>query len=810
MAKYSNQSRVDQARIVKGLLAASVLLSHSSMAQEPESGTARADNKILPVIVVTAQKRAEDIQDVPLAITAFDETLIEDKVIDDAVDLSFSVPNLTFDIFGASLRGVGNLAISATAESGLGYHVNGVYLGSAAIEAEYFDVERIEVLRGPQGTLYGRNTTAGVLNVITQKAGEEFEGYVTGGYGNFDSRKLRGAVNIPITDDISTRLAGFYLDRDGYADNVFTGTDVDDREMLGIRSSTRFEFANTSADLVLSWFEEDDRRLPRTKVLCVKDAVLGCSPLANGFEVPDSRGTLFNTLGALTGTIPTGFGPNAVDYYAGSVNPADNRTLNEDLDPTHFVEEWSALLEIEHSFGALTLTSLTSYHRVERELFKDFDRFVASLDLLRPVTFDAFANGNPITTESILTGRRDNSEAREYFQELRLASSFDGAFNFLIGGNYYDQESESSANFTHVTIAAQQQLTGLPDTFDSLVTESNPVETQSFGVFGEVYFDVSDVTRLTGGLRYSYDDKTIQTRQIFLNPQPDLSLPPFTEGEFDKGVFTGRLVVDHRLTDDLLGYASISRGYKAGGINPGEVGVDTSGFEPEFLNALEVGLKGSNADGSLSASLAAFYYDYEDLQIGQTTATAALTVNTDATVWGLEGEFAFRPTENLQIDGSVSYLNSEVENFASIDETDPFGSAPGTRVASVTEGVVTKDLDGNELPFSPEFKFALGIQYDFRVADWTVSPRLDHYQQSSFQATLFNKPADEFDGYSQTDLKLLMVPGNGNWDIRAYVKNAFDNDDITRVLPAGRLVGRFREVVILEPRTFGVEATIRF
>lgn len=786
------------------------LMASESVAQETLGGDAEVSDEGSPIIIVTAQKRSEDLQDVPIAISAFDGALVEDKVIDDTVDLSFSVPNLTVDLFGASLRGVGNLAISATSESGLGYHVNGVYLGSAAVEAEYYDIERIEVLRGPQGTLYGRNTTAGVLNIITQKATDEFEGYVTAGYGNFNSIKLRGAINLPISDSLSTRIAGFYLDRDGYATNLFTGTDVDDREMFGFRSSTRFETGDTRADLVVSYFKEDDRRLSRTKVLCVKDQLLGCSPLANGFETPDSRNTLFNTLGALTGTIPTGLGPAAVDYYANSINPADNRLLNEDVDPTYFVEEWSASLEISHDFGGLTLTSLSGYQEIERELFKDFDRFVPSLGLLRPVTFDFFANGDPITTTEILTGRRDQSEAREFFQELRLASDFEGSFNFIIGGNYYDRRSESSADFTHVTIAARQQVGGLSDAFDSLVIESNPVTTKSFGIFGEVYFDLSDSTRLTGGLRYSHDDKTILTRQIFLNPQPDGSLPEFTFGEFQKGVVTGRLVLDHRLSDDLLGYVSLSRGYKAGGINPGEVGVETQGFDPEFLNALEVGFKGSTSDGTFSANLSAFYYDYEDLQIGQTTATSAATVNTDATVWGVEAEFAIRPSSRFQVDGSFSYLNTEVKDFASIDETDPFGIAPGTVVAEVTAAGVLKDLDGNELPFSPDIKIAIGAQWEIPAGNWTITPRVDHYQQSDFQASLFNKPADQFDGYSQTDIKLLLAPDNGTFEIRGYVKNLFDNDDITRVLPAGRLVGRFREVVILEPRTYGVEATIRF
>ncbi|MEM1389946.1 MAG: TonB-dependent receptor [Pseudomonadota bacterium] len=793
-----------------------LMLSAGSLAVAGLAATAHgqtADTEeadYLDVVVVTAQKRSEDIQDVPIAISAFSGDLVETKAIDDAVDLSFSVPNLTVDNFGASLRGVGNLAISATSESGLGYHVNGVYLGSAALEAEYYDLERIEVLRGPQGTLYGRNTTAGVLNIITQKATDEFGGYVTGAIGNFDTVKLRGAINIPLSDKISTRLAGFSLERDGYATNLFTGTDIDDRSMYGLRSSTKFESGNTRADLVLSYFKEDDRRLERTKVLCVKDLTLGCSPLANGFETPDSSGTLFNTFGALTGVINTGFGPAAVDYYADSVNPSDNRTLNEDIDPTFFVEEFSASLEISHDFGDFTLTSLTGYQEIERGLFKDFDRFVPSQGLTRPITFDFFADGTSVTTQGIAAGRRDKSDAREYFQELRLASDFSGPLNFMIGGNYYDRESSASAEFTHATIAARQQQVGLPVPFDRLTTESDPVKTESYGLFGEVYYDLTDRTSLTGGLRYSRDDKSILTRQIFFNPQADGSLPDFTSGKFDKGVFTGRAVVDHKFTDDLLGYLSLSRGYKAGGINAGEVGVETQGFDPEFLNAAEVGFKGTAIDGVFSSNISAFYYDYEDLQVGQTTATAARTINTDATVYGAEIEFVILPNENLQFDGSVSLLNTELKNFASIDETDPFGTAPGTVVSEVTAGGVFKDLDGNRLPFSPDYKFAIGVEYEFATPNWTLTPRLDHYQQGGFSSTVFNKPADEFDGYSQTDFKLLFAPENANWDLRAYVKNLADNDDITRVLPAGRLVGRFREVVILEPRTYGIEATLRF
>lgn len=798
-ARYNMPIQNRLAASIAGIALAGTASAAFAQEQDSQGGD---DN----VIIVTAQKRSQDIQNVPIAISAFDSGVLEDKVVDDAVDLSFSVPNLTVDQFGASLRGVGDLAISATSESGLGYHVNGVYLGSAAIEAEYYDLERIEILRGPQGTLYGRNTTAGVLNIITQKPTDQFEGYVTAGYGNFNSVKLRGALNVPLNDVLSTRVAGFYLNRDGYSTNIFTGNDVDDRDMFGLRGSVRLDLGDTRADLVVSYFRENDRRHLRTKVLCTKDAVLGCSPLESDFGTPDSRPTLYNAIGNALGLVAPG-----VDYFADSVNPADTRLLNEDVDPRYFVEEWQGSLEITHEFGALTLTSLSGYAEIERDSFRDFDRFVPSVNLPIPVTFDLFGDGSAVTTNAIQAGRRDQSEAREYYQELRLASDFDGSFNFLVGGNYYDRLSSGIADFTHVLFAARQQITpGLSTEFDSVTIESMDVKTKSFGIFGEVYFDLSDRTRVTGGLRYSHDDKSILTRQIFFNPQADGSPPDFERGDFERGVFTGRIVVDHRLTEDLLGYASFSRGYKAGGINPGQVDVGVRGFDPEFLNAFEIGFKGGTSDGTFDASVAGFYYDYEGLQLGQTTPTSALTVNSDAKIWGVEAEFVVRPSSRFQVDGSFSYLNTEIVGFESIDETDPFGVAPGTVVVSATPAGVIKNADGNPLPFSPEIKISIGAQYEIPVGNWTLTPRIDHYLQSEFVSSAFNKPIDKFDGYSQTDIKFLLSPDGGDWEIRGYVKNLFNNDDITRVLPAGRLVGRFREVVILEPRTYGVEATIRF
>jgi outer membrane receptor protein involved in Fe transport len=769
-------------------------------------------------VVVTAQKREESLQSVPIAITAFTAAALEDKTIDDSSDLSFSVPNLTVTDSGASLRGIGNLAISSTSESGLGYHVNGVYIGAPATAAEYFDIERIEVLRGPQGTLYGRNTTAGVINIITQKPTDDFGGYLFGSYGNYNSVKLKGALNVPVGDALAFRVAGFFLDREGYTTNIFNGNKVDDRHMYNLRGSVRLDLGDTRADLVVGYFRENDSRNNGTKGVCKKDALVGCSPLERGFETPDSRRTIFNTLRGLTGLFPAG------DYFANSVNPTSLRQINQDIDPQVSIKEWNASLELQHDFGNVTLTSLSGYQQLRADTRNDFDRFVSGVALSRPITFDLFRDGNRRAYNSIVSARRDQVESRQYYQEVRLASDFGGAFDFLIGGNYYDYRSDLTVDITHVALAATQQQFGLNPAYEAYRIESLPSTTKSYGFFGELYFDLSEATRLTGGLRYSHDKKFIATRQLFLDPlfnptgypTPN-SIVPFTIGRFEKGTLTGRVVLDHKFSDRVLGYVSASRGYKAGGINPG--GATTPTFDPEFVNAGEVGLKGTTRDGTFSANGAVFYYDYKGLQVGQVGVTSANTVNSDAKVYGAEVEFVVRPISAFQFDGSVSYLNTRISNFTSGDEGDPNAITPGAVVVRDgagnpvrnAGGVIIKDLSGNDLPFSPTWKFAVGLQYRIALPGGaSLTPRIDHYQQGEYFGTAFNKPIDRFPGYSQTDLKLLFRPAGGRWDLRAFAKNAFNNDDVIRLGQEGPLVGRFRSLTILEPRTYGLEATVRF
>jgi len=794
---------------------AALLLSTSSPFAAPafaqDNGATAVDDAAPEEIVVTAQKREQRLQDVPIAVSAFGGADLDRKVIDDALDLQFAVPNLVFNGAGATLRGIGNNAISSTSEGGLGYHVNGVYLNAPrALEAEYFDVERIEVLRGPQGTLYGRNTTAGVINVITARPADELEGFASATYGNYDTIKLRGAVNLPL-GPFRQRFAAFFLDRDGYTRNLFTGNRIDDRHSYAVRSSTGLDIGEaTDALLVVSYFRERDRRSTLTKGVCTKDPVTGCSALSAGFETPDSRRTIFNALPTSRLLFPN------VDYFAGAINPADVRVVNQDVEPRFFSRELFASLELNHDFGDLTLTSLTGYQKAKTDTVDDFDRFVPTIRMNRPVTYRVDAV-NPVTTDLIQSARRDLNENEQWSQELRLASDFDGRFDFLVGAFYYDYETRVTVDITHPILAFTQQVARQPAEYEFFRIETNPSTTESWALFGEAYFDLSDRTRLTAGLRYSDDQKSILTRQLFLDPVNG-AVRPFTSARDSWNVTTGRVVLDHKFGDDVLGYASFARGYKAGGLNPGGP-VGGQAFDPEYLYAGEAGLKATALDGTLTANLSGFYYDYKNLQLGQVSETSAVTVNADAEIYGLEGEFVVRPTEALSFDLTASYLDTKIKNFQSGDEGDPNAIAPGSVVAldaqgrprRTPSGIVIKDLAGNELPNAPRVKFNIGLQYELGFAGgWRFVPRADFTWQDRFYGTVFNKPSDRFGDWSQTDLKAALIAPGGNWQLRAFAKNVFDNDDIIRITQEGPLVGRFRSIVALEPRTYGIEAEFRF
>jgi iron complex outermembrane recepter protein len=763
---------------------AAMMGAGQASAQDAADGAAADDE-----IIVVAQRRAESLQDVPLAISAFTADRLDEAQIEDATDLQYSIPNAVLtgnDRF--TIRGIGNNSLGG--ENGVGTFVNGAAIGYLP-QNEFFDLERIEVLRGPQGTLYGRNTTGGAVNVLTRRPGDEFGGDLSVQVGNFESVRIGGALNIPLGDNAGQRFAAYYLDRDGYTENLATGNNIDGRHQWGFRSSTHVDFSpDTSADLVVGWFEEDSSRAREAKRLCTADPVLGCSPTSLGFDSPNSFTTILRTLLDADFVLPPSVFPNGTDIYAGAPNPRDLRKVAADTDPTFTAEQLFATLEFSHDFGGLTVTSVTGYSQSETEQNTDWDNADLPFRFGAPLTYSVDRD-TVVTTNRLLTTDRFAGDNTTWTQELRLSSDFDGVFNYTIGAFYLDSEGSGAFQTWHPAVELFQRALGRPAETWFVNTTTPLTTTEARAVFGQGYLALSPDTTLTLGARYTEEEKFSRSRAIILT-----GVVPFIEAGQSWENWTGRIALDHQLTDDNLLYASISTGFKGGGLNPGNATAPS--FDPETVTAFETGSNNMVFDRTLRANFAAFYYDYADLQLGQRINAGVTTRNADATVWGLEAEFDWRPTDHLQFDMNLSHLNTEIGTFLSIDAANPAQSL------TATTPTVLVNLAGNHLPHSPEYKAKLGAQFSWELGGgWESTARVDMLWQDDYFAREYNSPTDVIGAWGTIDLQLRLTSPNGV-EFRGFVKNLTDEDNITNIIIEDALIGRYRNVRILEPLTFGL------
>jgi iron complex outermembrane recepter protein len=760
-------------------------------------------------IIVTAQKRTEAVQDVPMAISAFTAETIERQGLDDALDLQLQVPNLL--IVGndrPTLRGIGNNAISSTADNGTGVLVNFAPLGFRS-QDEFFDLERVEVLRGPQGTLYGRNTTGGTINVITAKPKEGFSGYLTAQYGSFDTKRVHGAINIG-DETVQLRLAGFYLNRDGYTKNIGTGSDIDGRNQHSFRASLRINPGpDTTIDIMVNHSKENSTRSRENKRLCKATPVLGCSPVELGFDSPDTTGVLFQTL--LNATNAFVFGgtlfPAGTSIYTGAQNPTDLRTVATDYDSRFTGKQTNVTAEISHDAGPITLLSLTAFSKGNSEARTDFDNAVLPFRFNFPVTYNVDRD-TTITTNQLRSSDSFVASGRAYYQEFRAVSDFDGPFDFTAGINFFNSKSDASFQIYHPGLELFAKfLRGLPQSAWAFNGDTRDARTKSFAAFGETYFNLTDATKLTLGVRYTKDKKSVRGRTIFLTVPP-----PFGELSGSYDAFTGRIVLDHKLSDDNLLYASASRGFKGGGLNA--AGSTQATFDPEFINAFEIGSKNQFADGTLQANFSGFYYDYSNLQLGQRRSTSVQTINTDAKIWGVESEFLWAPADGLLFNANASYLNTSLGGLAPGQETsDPANPAQWNGVGAPTKTPeVRLTLKGNELPYAPKFKIAVGGEYTMPLGGggWSATIRGDYSWQSRYFAREFNTANDRIKAWSIANALLRVSNADATINVEGYVKNIFNKDNITNSIIESDLIGSYRNARILEPRTYGVTTTFRF
>lgn len=670
-----------------GVSLAALGAASPALAQEQEQG------RVTDEIVVTAEKREASIQDVPIAISAFDESRLERLQLNDAQDLQLAIPNFQFskqNFTGSNvaIRGVGTKVVATSGDAAVGIHINGAPVASSPIfEGEFFDVQRVEVLRGPQGTLYGRNSSSGVLNIITQKAvTEEFSGRIEGTYGNYNTYKTNGYINIPMGDSFAMRLAGFYTKRDGFTEDVVSGNDVDGRDMYSVRGSLFAQLSdNADASLTVQYFKEDSNRSRIGKQLCTRDNrpwpfSQGCLATRPGFDALNGSATL-GGLGALIfpGVDPDGAGPlqptMLIDNPAlAGNNPDDYRQVALTFQPKHKVEDFFANFEFNYDFGPVKFTSLSSITSNAVSSNVDYNQAFGG-QALRPTVFNPTGpyTGPRTGTQTYLATFDDSSANSEsWTQEFRLTSDLDGWFNYTVGYIMIDTEvTDSRYQIVSNSLEAIAQGLGIPNSFEQNFYESYTglYKLDASALFGEVYIQPTDDLKLTIGLRRTSDDKLVQDRQTLLQGTPRTSVPLNTRtASFDETTGRATLAYNSQLpfTDETNWYASYSRGYKGGGINPPFdaalfVGVART-FDPEFVQAYEVGVKNVLNDGRMTANLTGFYYEYEGYQITRIVNRTSVNANLDATIKGLEAEFTWEPVNGLVFDLNLGYLNSEITN----------------------------------------------------------------------------------------------------------------------------------------------------
>ena len=714
--------------LLRGSISAAALLAAgSALAQTaPAPGNADKATDEVPTaeIVVTAQRREESLQAVPIAISAFSSESLKAQRIEGGPDLVRGIPNVNFSKgyfsgFNFQIRGVGTQLGTAGGDSGVGIHINNVPLTiSRFFEADFYDVERVEVLRGPQGTLYGRNATGGVVNVVTAKPKGEFAGELTGEIASFNSYRVKGMLNLPLAGDkLALRVAGSYLKRDGYGVNTFTGNRVNGRDLWSARATlVARPVEGMDITLMYQHFDENDDRSRTGGSICVKDdgpasvggvAVTnpiirgylsqGCSDssifAANSNQAPNSLATIFGYISQNFGGLTSG------DYFANKTVSRNLQDTDSVADPRYLARNNLFTLTLGmQATDSLKFTLIGSYFNDKLRSAREFQGAVPNVTFANTAltpggnyTDPQLGTFNRLATEDFLT-----QDSTQYSSEFRVDTSFKGPFNFSLGliNVHYDTKLQDYVQANLFTYAAQYFNTnffGQPNCAVTSTTciyieptdppqnighnyfvSTSPFKLDSLGIFGEAYFQITDRLKLTVGGRYTHDAKSqviLPVRLLTAGSGQAPGAVPLVQ--IDNKEPTGRVAVDWNVplsfTDKTLLYGVASRGYKAGGLNPPASFVLKPPYAPEFVNAIEIGTKNTLLGGRMTFNLSAFHYDYKDYQVTEIRNRTQEIQNIGAKVKGIEIETTFEPFRGLRFNAAAGFLDTTITKGVFVD-----------------------------------------------------------------------------------------------------------------------------------------------
>jgi len=741
----------------KNRLAAAIAVSTVALLSSQQSLS--EENFLLEEIVVTATKRAESVQDIPLAVTAVDAGLLEQRGISDIESLATSVPGLHFSQSGAdtqiTIRGIGSEQNTVTGDPGVAFHIDGVYQSrSSAGSALLYDLARIEVLRGPQGTLYGRNATGGSINVISNLPDPELSGKLEYKLGNYNQHQVSGVFNAPLIEDkLLSRISFQKETRDGFYKNVSEGqADLDDVDSQDLRAQLLF-LPNEDMEALLSVNYSTDK---------------GASNSGGNNVGPYGGPADYIAAGTFFGLIPGIAAPASADPdgdWEVSTN-GEHATDNERL---------GASLTLNWDLGDIALKSITAWQ----------DNLVNEV---RDIDF----------TDAEIMNERRLQDSRQFSQELQLSSIDDGALQWLAGLYWLEEETEADywvfddgTGFTKLG-AFSTVDTGLG--FSAFGGNQSVINSESMGAFAQIKYAIDDDLKLTAGLRYSEDKKSADIRYKAFTATP--GTVDHTKQDSWESV-TGKLGLDWYVTEDSMVYASVSTGFKSGGFLQDP---DSDAYNEENITAFELGSKNRFLDGRLQANISAFFYDYEDMQLSTVIDNQLVTTNAGkAEIKGIELELMARPIEALILSATLSRTNAHFVTYSADDPT--------------VAGIAVEVLDGNDLARSPDWTANLSAAYTVDMDMGSVTASANVFWSDEVYFSAFNregKAADHQGQYHTTDLRLQFDSADNVWNVAMAVKNLENELIASNGFPRTSLGGPEAFVQWQAPRTYSVSAGYNF
>jgi len=722
-------------------------------------GTEASAQGVLEEVIVTATKRAESLQDIPVSVNAFTSETIQEAGISNAGDLAIMTPALNINVnqspFNArmTIRGIGTAQTDPALEPSVGLFVDGVFLGRSGLGmADLTDIERIEVLQGPQGTLYGKNTNAGAISVITKRPNfEEFEGYVKASAADYSMYRLTASASGPLTDNLAYRLSGNMHQRDGYYDNR-AGDDLNDADDWNIQGKLQWE-PTDSLSILLSGSHID-----RDTTCCAADAVQSES--------------VNNEL------VAQGFSPDKNDPYDYDVQPGVDNSFDMESDLL------SMTINYDIAWGEIT--SITAWNDYDYSVEQDPDR--SQLDVLAVMN--------------------DDFSGDSFSQELRFASQAGDNIDYMVGVFYYEQTTKRGGDKPFVfvgddfiPIAAQQDLPfTLPINFlvqpgDNLVVDYKQ-DTDTIALFSQATWHIGDIWHLTGGLRWSDEEKesdlfsqtnstAISNDLIGASFLDSVSTPidANLDRSSDNVDWMVRAAMD--IGDDSMIYASAATGTKSGGFQSVNGTPDEREFDDEDTTTYELGVKSTILDARLRINAAAFYSEIDDFQSQRQLETGLGTfVSNEASVEtsGLDFQVEALPLPNLTLSAGLLYMHKY----------------------EITDG----PEDGAELPFTADYSGNLAATLVFPLGDGGIYWRTD-YSYMDDHSTNVAKAADlrdsDYDDRNLVNTKLGWR--NDNWNVSVWGKNLTDDEYATQTASPFLVTG-MDAYFLAPPRTYG--ATLRY